>query len=119
MVKSTYALTLFAAVSLAAPVSQLTGRAEKQSSVEHESILEGAPDLVCAYWFFNELEYKKGKLTPTNKQSQIVKRDGSQPEHHNVIDGLPILKDLFGNVSCLLGANISNINIAELIGALK
>ncbi|KAJ6177840.1 hypothetical protein N7519_008301 [Penicillium mononematosum] len=74
MVKTTYALTLFAAVSLAAPVSQLTGRAEKQGSVEHKNILQGLTNL-----------------------NQIVKRDESQPEHHNVIDELPIIGKLLGN----------------------
>lgn len=53
MVKSTYALTLFAAVSLAAPVSQFTGRAEKQVSAEHKNILQGLPIIVCVYWSFN------------------------------------------------------------------
>jgi hypothetical protein len=45
MVKTTYALTLFAAVSLAAPVPQLNGRAEKQTSVEHKNLIEGIPIL--------------------------------------------------------------------------
>jgi hypothetical protein len=119
MVKTTYALTLFAAVSLAAPVSQLTGRAEKQGSVENKNILQGLPNLVCVYWFFNELDYKKGKLTPTDKQNQVVKRDESHPEHKNIIDELPIIGKLLGNVRCPLGANISNTNIAVLIGAPK
>ncbi|CAP86700.1 hypothetical protein EN45_049570 [Penicillium chrysogenum] len=71
MVKTTYALTLFAAVSLAAPVSQLTGRAEKQVSAEHKNILQGLPI--------------------------INQRDESEPEHHNVIDELPIIGKILGN----------------------
>lgn len=43
MVKTTYALTLFAAVSLAAPVAQLNARAEKQGSVEHKNLIEDIP----------------------------------------------------------------------------
>ena len=52
MVKTTYALTLFAAVSLAAPVAQLNGRAEMQ---EHKNIIADLPLLgpmlagVCAF----------------------------------------------------------------------
>ena len=57
MVKTTYALTLFAAVSLAAPVAQLNGRAEKQDSVEHKNLIEEIPIFgpmlagVCAFQF--------------------------------------------------------------------
>ena len=116
MVKTTYALTLFAAVSLAAPVSELAGRSEKQGSGEHENILDGIPLIVCAYLFFN---HKKGKLTPTDEQKDVLRRDVSKPEHQNVIDKLPLLKELFGNVSCPLGADISNTNAAGLTGAPK
>lgn len=63
MVKTTYALTLFAAVSLAAPVAQLNGRAEQQGSVEHKNLIEDIPIIgemlagVCALWFHWELRY--------------------------------------------------------------
>ncbi|CAI7671171.1 unnamed protein product [Penicillium discolor] len=80
MVKTTYALTLFAAVSLAAPVAQLNGRAEQQGSVEHKNLIEDIPIIG---------EMLAGK--------QETKRDGAQPQHHNVIDELPVIGNLLGN----------------------
>ncbi|KAJ5437509.1 hypothetical protein N7445_006053 [Penicillium cf. griseofulvum] len=82
MVKTTYALTLFAAVSLAAPVPQLTGRAEKQASVEHKNLIEGIPI-----------------IGPILGGKQDVKRDNAQPQHHNIIDDLPIIGRLLGNAN--------------------
>ncbi|CDM37314.1 hypothetical protein DTO013E5_7562 [Penicillium roqueforti] len=76
MVKTTYALTLFAAVSLAAPVAQLTGRAEAQGSVEHKNIIGDIP-----------------LLGPMLAGKQDAKRD----EHHNLIDELPVIGKLLGN----------------------
>lgn len=43
MVKTTYALTLFAAVSLAAPVQQLNGRATTEGSSEHKNLIADIP----------------------------------------------------------------------------
>ncbi|KAJ5201154.1 hypothetical protein N7449_005957 [Penicillium cf. viridicatum] len=80
MVKTTYALTLFAAVSLAAPVAQLNGRAEKQGSVEHKNLIEDIPIIGTVL---------AGK--------QDAKRDEAQPQHHNLIDELPVIGRILGN----------------------
>ncbi|OQD93184.1 hypothetical protein PENSOL_c034G10362 [Penicillium solitum] len=80
MVKTTYALTLFAAVSLAAPVAQLNGRSEQQGSVEHKNLIEDIPIIGTML---------AGK--------QETKRDEAQPQHHNVIDDLPVIGGLLGN----------------------
>ncbi|KAJ5780240.1 hypothetical protein N7457_005400 [Penicillium paradoxum] len=79
MVKTTYALTLFAAVSLAAPVQQLDGRAIQKDSAEHENLIEELP-LV-------------GSLLGSNHGKRATER----PEHHNVIDEIPILNKLIGS----------------------
>ncbi|CAG7924992.1 unnamed protein product [Penicillium olsonii] len=102
MVKTTYALTLFAAVSLAAPVpfpdgsgnligagadsaltgavEQLTGelgaRDNKQGSNQHKNLIEEIPIL--------------GKMLG-NKQSS------KRAEHKNLIDELPIVGELLGS----------------------
>lgn len=43
MVKTTYALTLFAAVSLAAPVQQLNARATTEGSAENKNLIADIP----------------------------------------------------------------------------
>ncbi|CAI7645753.1 unnamed protein product [Penicillium glandicola] len=80
MVKTTFALTLFAAVSLAAPAVQLTGRDEKQGSVEHKNLIEDIPII--------------GSMLAGKQET---KRDSAQPEHHNLIDDLPIIGKVLGN----------------------
>ncbi|KAJ5500922.1 hypothetical protein N7527_012043 [Penicillium freii] len=77
MVKTTYALTLFAAVSLAAPVAQLNGRAEKENSVEHKNLIEDIPIL--------------GKMLAGK---QDAKRDEGQ--HHGLVDDVTDLGGLLG-----------------------
>lgn len=75
MVKTTYALTLFAAVSLAAPVAQLTGRAEKEGSVEHKNLIQDLPILgpilggVCTF-SLKKAEVLERKGTNSNRPTE-------------------------------------------------
>jgi hypothetical protein len=75
MVKTTYALTLFAAISLAAPVPNPDGSGNLIGAGADSSI--------------NELN---GKLVPRNTE------DGSV-EHKNLIEEIPIIGAMLGNVS--------------------
>lgn len=75
MVKTTYALTLFAAISLAAPVPNPDGSGNLIGAGADSSI--------------NELI---GKLVPRNTE------DGSV-EHKNLIEEIPIIGAMLGNVS--------------------
>lgn len=107
MVKTTYALTLFAAVSLAAPVSNIEGngnelgsRATNEGSTEHKNIIDGLPiisellgnvssrsaHLSCMNQYTNEArEQQKGN------QRRDLGGDG--------LSGLPLVGSLFGKVS--------------------
>jgi hypothetical protein len=75
MVKTTYALTLFAAISLAAPVPNPDGSGNLIGAGADSSI--------------NELI---GKFVPRNTE------DGSV-EHKNLIEEIPIIGAMLGNVS--------------------
>ncbi|KAJ5972950.1 uncharacterized protein N7479_002868 [Penicillium vulpinum] len=101
MVKYTSALALFAAVSLAAPVAQLTGRAEKHGSVEHKNLIEDIPI-----------------LGPMLAGKQEAKRDSAQPEHHNLIDELPIVGKIFGNQNQRRDIGRDGISGLPIVGGL-
>lgn len=42
---------------------------------------------------------KEKRLTLIDQQKQETKRDEAQPQHKNLIDELPVVGDLLGNVS--------------------
>lgn len=113
MVKTTYALTLFAAVSLAAPVSNIEGngndlgsRATNEGSTEHKNLIEDLPIIGSILGNVRSnpnLHDDRMQLTRRFPQKHDSKRDVSehQADHKNLIDGLPIIGELLGNVSSL------------------
>ena len=76
MVKTTYALTLFAAASIAAPIAQPDGSG---------NLLGAGAD--------GALNKLASKFTDHSEKK------GSSNEHKNVIEDIPILGPMFGEVS--------------------
>lgn len=81
MVKTTYALTLFAAVSLAAPIANPDGSGNLIGAGA-DSALTGA------------VEQLTGKL-----DTRETKKTSN--EHKNLIEEIPIIGSMLGNVRCL------------------
>ncbi|KAJ5554865.1 hypothetical protein N7535_007309, partial [Penicillium sp. DV-2018c] len=110
MVKSTYALTLFAAVSLAAPIEQPGARADKHGVVEHKNLIDDLP--IVGSLLGNKHDKRSADDSPTDILDDLpvvgsllgnsIKRRDIGTEG---ISGLPIIGGLFGKHAHTGGVN--------------